>query len=46
MRRNNEMLYQNEFEYLFDSTKFVKAFGMEPTSYKEGIKATAESMKR
>ena len=46
LKENNEMLYQNEFEYLFDSTKFVKAFGIEPTSYKEGIKSTADSMKR
>jgi nucleoside-diphosphate-sugar epimerase len=46
LKENNEMLYQNEFEYLFDSTKFVKAFEMEPTSYEAGIKATAESMKR
>jgi nucleoside-diphosphate-sugar epimerase len=46
LKENNEMLYQNEFEYLFDSTKFLKAFGMEPTSYEEGIKATADSMKR
>jgi len=38
-----EMLYQYEFEYLFDSSKFEKAFGFQPTSYEEGIKATANA---
>lgn len=40
-----EMLYQYEFEYLFDSTKFEKAFHFKPTSYEEGIKATANALK-
>lgn len=40
-----EMLYQYEFEYLFDSTKFEKAFHFRPTSYEEGIKATANAFK-
>jgi nucleoside-diphosphate-sugar epimerase len=36
-----EMLYQYRFDYHFDSSKFEKAYGFRPTSYEEGIKATA-----
>ncbi len=32
-----EMLYQNEYEYVFDSTKIEKAFNLVPTSYAQGI---------
>jgi len=38
-----EMLYQYEFDYLFDSSKFESAFHFQPTSYEEGIKATANA---
>ena len=38
-----EMLYQYEFDYFFDSSKFEKAFRFQPTSYEEGIKATANA---
>jgi nucleoside-diphosphate-sugar epimerase len=38
-----EMLYQYEFEYLFDSSKFEKAYQFQPASYEEGIKATANA---
>ena len=38
-----EMLYQYEFDYFFDSSKFEKAFHYQPTSYEEGIKATANA---
>jgi nucleoside-diphosphate-sugar epimerase len=34
-----EMLYQFESEYIFDSTKFRQAFGVEAVSYREGVKA-------
>ncbi len=40
-RETYEMLYQSDAEYLFDSTKFSKAFNFEPTSYAEGIRQTA-----
>jgi nucleoside-diphosphate-sugar epimerase len=40
-----EMLYQNDSEYLFDSTKFSKTFDCEPTSYAEGIRITAGGYK-
>lgn len=36
-----EMLYQNDSPYLFDSTKFARAFGVTATPYVEGIRATA-----
>jgi nucleoside-diphosphate-sugar epimerase len=42
MKELGEMLYQNEFPYEFDSSKFEKAFQFKPTSYEEGIRQTAE----
>ncbi len=36
-----EMLYQNEFDYIFDSSKFTDRFGMQPASYPEGIRQSA-----
>ena len=41
VKESVEMLYQNEYDYLFDSSKFEKAFNITPTSYDEGIKVTA-----
>ncbi len=41
-----EMLYQYEFDYLFDSSKFEAAYHFTPTSYEEGIRVTAESYSR
>lgn len=35
-----EMLYQNEFDYIFDSTKFEKYFSFKPTPYEKGIEDT------
>ena len=40
-----EMLYQNESDYIFDSTKFEKHFSFTPTPYEEGIKETIEFAK-
>lgn len=45
VKESIEMLYQNEHDYLFDSTKFEKAFNFVPTSYSDGIAATVKSMK-
>jgi nucleoside-diphosphate-sugar epimerase len=45
IRESFEMLYQNDSEYLFDATRFSKAFNFEPTSYVEGIKGTALAYK-
>ena len=41
-----EMLYQSDSPYLFDSSKFDKAFGFSGTPYAEGIHATAASFKK
>jgi nucleoside-diphosphate-sugar epimerase len=45
VKESIEMLYQNEHDYLFDSTKFEKAFNFAPTSYKDGIAETVKSMR-
>jgi nucleoside-diphosphate-sugar epimerase len=41
IRGSYEMLYQYDSTYLFDSTKFSKAFSYEPTSYAEGVQRVA-----
>jgi nucleoside-diphosphate-sugar epimerase len=41
IRESYEMLYQYDSTYLFDSTKFSKAFSYEPTSYAEGVQRVA-----
>ncbi|SDD87506.1 Nucleoside-diphosphate-sugar epimerase [Pricia antarctica] len=38
MKEMPEMLYQYDRDYVFDSSKFEKRFGMAPTPYDEGIK--------
>ena len=45
IKESVEMLYQNDSDYLFDSTKFEKTFNFEPISYEEGIIETVKSMK-
>jgi nucleoside-diphosphate-sugar epimerase len=45
MKELYEMLYQNEYSYVFDSTKFDKTFNFTPTSYQQGIKETIDWMK-
>jgi nucleoside-diphosphate-sugar epimerase len=46
MREFPEMLYQNEQDYILDSTKFEKRFNILATSPKIGIKKMIESLKR
>lgn len=41
-----EMLYQNELDYFFDSSKFEKRFGVEPTPPKEGVKIMMAYLKK
>jgi len=41
-----EMLYQSEFEYYFDSTKFNDFFNFKPMTYPEGIKETIAFLKK
>jgi len=38
MKEIVEMMYQNDRDYIFDSTKFEKRFNYKPTSYTHGIK--------
>ena len=42
MREISEMAYQDQYGYQLDSSKFNQAFQFTPTSYEEGVKATAE----
>jgi nucleoside-diphosphate-sugar epimerase len=41
-----EMLYQSDSEYLFDSTKFARAFRLEPTTYQDAVKVIADTYKK
>ena len=41
-----EMAYQNDSDYLFDSSDFEKTFGFVPTAYSKGLEETAASMKK
>ena len=45
MREFPEMIYQYEQDYIFDSSKFEKRFGITSTSPEEGIKRLVESLK-
>lgn len=45
IRESVEMLYQNDSDYLFDSSKFEKAFNFKATPYSQGIRETVQSMK-
>ena len=42
----SEMLYQNEFEYLFDSTKYEQYFHELPTPYEKGVGETIDFFRR
>lgn len=46
IREVYEMLYQNENDYIFDSSKFNSFFNYEPKTYKEGIKETIRHLKK
>jgi nucleoside-diphosphate-sugar epimerase len=43
LRENEEMMYQLDFDYRFDSSKIESAFGLKASSYREGIR---ESLSR
>jgi nucleoside-diphosphate-sugar epimerase len=45
VKESIEMLYQNDSDYLFDSTNFEKTFNYKPIGYEEGIIHTAKSIK-
>ena len=40
LRENEEMMYQFEADYRFDSSKIEAAYGLNPTPYQEGIANT------
>jgi nucleoside-diphosphate-sugar epimerase len=46
IRELYEMLYQYEFDYVFDSTKFMKAFQFQLAPYPEGIHRTAQAYRQ
>jgi len=46
MRGIPEMVYQNEMDYIFDSSKFEKRFGIIPTAPGEGVKEMIKYFRR
>ncbi len=46
VREMREMMYQNDSPYIFDSSKYAKAFGFPGTPYADAIRATADSAKK
>ena len=42
IRENVEMLYQNDSDYLFDSSKFDRTFEFETTPYEQGIRESLQ----
>lgn len=45
MKEFPEMMYQYEQDYIFDSSKFEKRFGIQATSPAEGVKQSVAAMK-
>lgn len=43
LRENAEMMYQFDFDYRFDSSKIESAYGLQPTPYRDGIRACLDS---
>lgn len=43
MKEILEMMYQNKSDYIFDSSKFEKRFGIHPTPYHIGIKLVIQN---
>lgn len=39
-----EMYYQYDHDYIFDSTKFEKAFNIKPTTYQQGIQHLSQTL--
>jgi nucleoside-diphosphate-sugar epimerase len=46
MKEFPEMLYQYEQDYIFDSSKFEKRFGIVATSPKDGVRKMMESLRK
>jgi nucleoside-diphosphate-sugar epimerase len=45
LREVGEMLYQNDHDYIFDSSKFERRFAFTPTPYEEGIRASVRFLR-
>ena len=45
LREGGEMLYQNEHDYVFDSSKFERRFAFTPTPYDRGIRESVRSLR-
>ncbi len=46
MREFPEMIYQNDLDYIFDSSKFEKRFGITATPAEIGIKAMVDDLRK
>lgn len=46
LRENDEMMYQFEYDYRFDSSKIESAFSLQPTPYTQGISESLGSKAR
>ncbi len=44
IQENEEMMYQFDHDYRFDSSKVQETFGLEPVGYHQGLMATFNSM--
>jgi nucleoside-diphosphate-sugar epimerase len=42
LRENDEMMYQFEYDYRFDSSRIQSAFGLTATAYRQGIAASLQ----
>ncbi|MBR9982062.1 MAG: NAD-dependent epimerase/dehydratase family protein [Desulfatitalea sp.] len=40
LRENEEMMYQFEYDYRFDSSRIASAYGLQATPYRQGISAS------
>lgn len=45
VREVYEMLYQNQYDYIFDSSKFESRFNFTPTPYETGITGTIDHLR-
>ncbi|HEU0203130.1 MAG TPA: NAD-dependent epimerase/dehydratase family protein [Burkholderiaceae bacterium] len=43
LRENDEMMYQFEYDYIFDSSQIEAAFGLSATPYREGVAAALQA---
>jgi len=46
MKNLAEVFYQYDHDYVFNSDKFEQAFGMQPTSYRDGVTALASRLRQ